>query len=144
MNVRGTKFYILDSKFVGFYTAVGFYLGHNRRFGFAIHVDVDDDQLLYEFLEFIRVFAVGKESNMRFNLDQDTKEVTLHSRLLPSQTYLRSFAGSFLSTTLTNLVLQEANNLLEDQYPHLLQSNFVIKDNVVYGAEGSYLLNQPV
>lgn len=59
INIRGTKFWILDSMEVGMYQSIGFYFGQNVSFGFVISVDVDDDQPLYEYLDFLRAFLVN-------------------------------------------------------------------------------------
>lgn len=60
LKIKDTKFWVRQSLFNGVYSAMGFYFGYDIRLGFMLAVDTDDDQSLYELLNFLRVFGVSQ------------------------------------------------------------------------------------
>lgn len=107
INVRGTKFWILDSMELGFYESIGFYFGQNISFGFVVSVDVDDDQVLYEYLDFLRAFLVSKNIGKSVMLAQEAFDVhRIVTNQIPDleRSYLHHFLNLFMNERLKNYI----------------------------------------
>ncbi|CAL5992021.1 Hypothetical_protein [Hexamita inflata] len=138
INVHGTKFYIMEAQHLGFYTAMGFYFSRNISFGFALNVNADDDQLLYELLEYLRVFGVTTTDLSEYRIspvDQAFKK--LKYAQIPKKSYLNYFLGLYTNPEIYNYV-EYRSGLFAPEIPGLIQYNFVQDGNYLYSASGAF------
>lgn len=142
LKIKDTKFWVRQSLFNGVYSAMGFYFGEDIHLGFMLAVDTDDDQSLYELLNFLRVFGVSQSSRLPLRVsNQPFKSQKIVPAEIPDGTFLSQFLRLQMTSQMQSYVEYRKNLLAPKEQQNVQQDFYLDENNMLVGAGGKLELN---
>lgn len=142
LKIKDTKFWVRQSQFNGVYSAMGFYFGEDIHLGFMLAVDTDDDQPLYELLNFLRVFGVSKSNRFPLRVaNSPFKNQKIVPSEIPDGTFLSQFLRLQMISEMQPYVQYRKNLFAPKESQNVQQDFYLDENNMLVGAGGKLELN---